>query len=76
MKDVIISEKAKEKMLSKGPPDITALAKVAWASSSINLVWRYIWAISNIDVDAAKKLGLTGVKKYWRYADQVEMELD
>ena len=32
--------------------------------------------MSNADLDAAKKLRLTSIKKYWKYADQVEMELD
>ena len=32
--------------------------------------------MSNTDIDAAKKLGLTGIKKYWRRTRQVEIELD
>ncbi len=32
--------------------------------------------MSNVDIDAAKELGLTRVQKYWRRAGQVEMELD
>ena len=32
--------------------------------------------MSDADLDAAKKLGLTSIKKYWRYAGQVERELD
>ena len=32
--------------------------------------------MSNADMDAAKKLGQTGIKKYWRRAGQVEMKLD
>ena len=32
--------------------------------------------MSNADLDAAKILGLTGSKKYWRCAGQVELELD
>ena len=32
--------------------------------------------MSNTDLDTAKKLGLTGIKKYWRCASQVEIELD
>ncbi len=32
--------------------------------------------MSNVDMNAAKELGLTGIKKYWRRAAQVEMELD
>ncbi len=64
MKDVIILEKAREKKLLEGSADTTAPAKVARASSPINLAWKYRWAMSNVDMDAAKKLGLTGIKKY------------
>ena len=32
--------------------------------------------MSNSDLDAAKKLGLTGIKKYWKCARQVEIKLD
>ena len=35
-----------------------------------------MWAMSNSDMDVAKKLRLTGSKKYWRRVGQVEMELD
>ena len=35
-----------------------------------------MWAMSNIDINAAKELGLTSIKKYWRRARQVEIELD
>ena len=77
MKDVIISEKAREeKMQSESIADMTALAKVAWVSSFVDLAERYNWAMSNADLDTAKKLGLTGIKKYWRHAGSVEMELD
>ena len=62
---MIIREKAREKEeLCKGIVDKTALPKVAQALGIINLVGRYIWAISNADVDATKKLGLTDGKKY------------
>ncbi len=64
MKDIIISEKAREKKLSEGPVDTTATAEVARTSSPIDLAWKYKWAMSNVDMDAAKELGLTGVKKY------------
>ncbi len=76
MKDVIISEKAREKKLSEGLTATTALAEVARALNPINLAWKYRWAMSNVDMDLAKELGLTGVKKYWRQAGQVEMKLD
>ena len=62
---MIISEKArKEKTLSKDIANTTALVKVAQVSSLINLAGRCNWAISNIDLDVAKKLGLTRIKKY------------
>lgn len=76
-KDVIILEKTREKeKLSEGPVDTTASAKIAQASSSIDLAWKYGKAISKFDIEAAKKLGPTGVKNYWRRAGQVEIELD
>ncbi len=76
MKDVIISEKARKKKLSESPADTTASAKMAQTSSSIDLVWKYRWAISNVNIDVAKELQLTKIKKYWRQATQVKMELN
>ena len=77
MKDVIILEKTKEKEeLSEGIAAITALAEVARASSSVDIVGRYKWAISDADLDKTNELGLTSIKKYWRRAGHVEMELD
>lgn len=32
--------------------------------------------MSNVDLDVAKKLGLTNIKKYQKYSQQVEMKLD
>ena len=32
--------------------------------------------MSKADIKAAKELGLTGVKNYWKRAGQVEIELD
>ncbi len=32
--------------------------------------------MSDADLDTAKELELTGIKKYWRRACQVEMELE
>ena len=74
MKDIIISEKVREKKLLESPMNKTALAEVAWAFSPVNLTQRYGWAISNIDIDATKELELTGVKKYQRCTGQVEVE--
>ena len=77
MKDMIIKEKAGEKKeLLEGIADITAPAKVTQAPSSIDLARKYMWAISNANLDAAKKLRLTSIIKYWRRVGQVEMELD
>ena len=49
---------------------------MAQALSLVDLVWRYGWAMSIADMEAAKELGLTGVKNYWRRAGKVEMKLD
>ena len=75
IKDVIILEKTKEKKLSEGPADTTVLGEVGQASSLVDFTWKYRQAISNVDMDAAKKLELTKMKKYWRHAGQVPMEL-
>lgn len=32
--------------------------------------------MSNVDIDPIKKLGLIGVKKYWRRVSHIEMKLD
>ena len=77
MKNIIILEKTREKeKLSEGSANTNAPVDVARASSPVDLIWRYRWAMSKVDMEAAKELGLTGVKNYWRRAGQVEMELD
>lgn len=77
MKDVIILEKSRKKeKLSEDIMNTNVPTEVAWVSSSVDLIWRYKSVMSNPDLDIAKKLELTGVKKYWRHAGQVEMELD
>lgn len=76
MKDIIILEKVKKKTLSKDSADIIVLGKLTWVLSFINFIWRYKWKISNVDINTIKRLGLTKVKKYLKYTDQVEMELD
>ena len=77
MKNVIIKEKTREKEgLLEGIADTAAPTEVAQALSPIDLAGKYMWAMSNANIDAAKELGLTGIKKYWRRAGQVEMELD
>ena len=77
MKDMIILEKAREEeMLSEGIADMTAPAEMAQVLSPVDLAGRYNRVMSDADLDVAKKLGLTGIKKYWRCAGQVKMELD
>lgn len=43
------------------------MAEVAKMSIIINIGYKYRWAISNIDMDAARNLGLINVRKYWRF---------
>ena len=52
---MIFEKKARQKEgLSKGIADTTALAEVTQVSVPINLAWKYMWAISKADLDAAK----------------------
>ena len=78
MKDVIISKKALEKegQLVVRNADKIALAEVGRTSSPMGLDGKYMWAISNVDIDAARDLGLTGIKKHWRLAGQIEKEVN
>lgn len=43
------------------------MAEIVKILSVINLNGKYSWAISNGDVDTAKNLYLTNIKKYQRY---------
>ena len=56
--------------------DKIAQAEVARTSNTMDLDGKYIWAMSNVDIDAARDLGLTGIKKHWRLAGQIEKEVD
>lgn len=66
MKSVIISEKnrKKEENSIKKNADKITLVKVIKTSSLVDLNDRYMQAISNIDINVAKNLGLTNIKKY------------
>ncbi len=70
MKDVIISKKVrKEEMLShKDIVNIIGPTKIAWIFSRVDFVGRYNWAMSNIALNVAKELGLTGIKKSRKHA--------
>ena len=62
---MIISKKTREEeMLSESIADIIVPTEVALVLSSIDLAGRYNWAISNIDLDVIRKLGLIDIKKY------------
>ena len=78
MKDVIISKKApeKERQWVVRNADKIALAEVGRTSSPMDLDGKYMWAINNVDIDAARDLGLTGIKKHWRLASQIEKEVN
>ncbi len=65
MKDVIILEKIrKEEILSKDIVDTTMSAKVAWVLSLVDFTRRYNLAMNNANLDVAKELRLTSIKKY------------
>ena len=56
--------------------DKTAIIKVAKVSSTIDLGSKHSWVISNADMDVAGDLGLTGMKKYWKHAGQIQNKVD
>ena len=74
MKNVTISKKSseKEEKLVVRNADKILLAKVGKTSSPIDLDGKYMWAISNVDIDMVRDLGLTGIRKHWRLAGQIE----
>lgn len=78
MKDVITSKKTQEKegQLIVRNANKIAQAEVTKTSSLMNLDGKYIWVINNIDFDAAKDLGLTGIKKHQRLTSQIKKEVD
>ena len=53
-----------------------AMAEVVEVLSAINFGSKYSGAISNIDIDVARNLGLIGIKKYWRRASQIQDKID
>ena len=63
-------------MLLESIADTTVPAEVAQVLNFVNFAVRYNWAMSDANLDIAKKLGLTDIKKYWRCASQVEIELE
>lgn len=64
MKDIIILEKAREKKLSKSLLNTTIVVEVAQVFGPVDFGLRSRCVMSNINIDIAKKLGQTRVKKY------------
>ena len=67
MKDLIVvvkRDKENKELLAIENADKTVMAEVAKVSSAIDLKNKYSWAINNADMDAARDLGLTSIKKY------------
>lgn len=50
--------------------------KVAKVPNIIDLASKYSWVISNANIDAAKNLKLTGIKKYQRCVNQIQDKVD
>lgn len=60
----ILEKDRKKRELLEGIADIIAQTKVAQASSLNDFAGRYKWEISNVNLNTAKKLWLTEIKKY------------
>ena len=78
MKDVIILKNVleKERQLVVRNAEKIALVEIGRTLSPMDLDGKYMWAISNVDIDAARDLGLTGIKKHWRLAGQIEKKVN
>ncbi len=59
------------KLLTIENTEKTAIVEVTKVLSDIDLGSKHSWAISNADMDAARDLGLTSIRKYWRCAGQI-----
>ncbi len=80
MEDVVAvakkSRKNKKQLAIEKLIDIIVMAEVAKVSSVIDLGSQYSWTINNADIDVARDLGLTGIKKYWSCAGQIQAKVD
>ena len=56
--------------------DKIAHAEVAKKSSPIDFDGKYMGTISNVNIDTARNLKLTGIKKYWKLAGQIEKKVN
>ena len=66
IKEIIILKKAleKERQLEMRNTDKIALAKIGRTSSPMDLDGKYMKAISNVDINMARDLGLTNIEKH------------
>ena len=74
IKDMIAAAKRGRKNgepLAMENVDKTVMGELAKVSNTIDLGNQYIQAISNGDIDVARDLELTSIKKYWRCAGQI-----
>ena len=78
MKDMITSKKGLEKEEQQVVRNANKimLAMVKRVLSPIDLDSKYIWAISNVDIDTARDLVLTGIKKHQRLVGQIEKKVN
>ena len=78
MKDMTILKRALEKkrQLVVRNADEIVLAEIRKKLSPIDLDGKYIWVISNIDIDTARDLRLIDITKYWRLASQIEKKVN
>lgn len=56
--------------------DEIALAEGTKTSSLMDFDNKYIWAISNININAARDLGLIGIKKHSKLASQIKNKVN
>lgn len=52
------------------------MAEVVKVWNVIDLGSKYNWAINNADINVARDLRLTNIKKYWRYASQIQAKIN
>ncbi len=76
MKNVIAMVERDGELLVMENANKTAITKFAKVSSAIDLRNKHSWAISNADMDVARDLGLTSIKKYWRRIGQIQDKVD
>ena len=61
---VVEKDRKNEKLLAMENVDKITKAEVAKVLNLIDLGSKHSWAICNVDMDAARNLGLIGIKKY------------